>query len=68
MSARWRVCIFHIEWHACRSNRAMVRSWQIGIGAFFWPFVLPTLAGNIVGGSLIFALISHAQVRSDEKT
>ncbi len=28
-------------------------------------FVLPTLAGNVVGGSLIFALISHAQVRSD---
>ncbi|MEO8809792.1 MAG: formate/nitrite transporter family protein [Rhodanobacter sp.] len=28
-------------------------------------FALPTLAGNIVGGSLIFALISHAQVRSD---
>lgn len=29
-------------------------------------FALPTLAGNIVGGSCIFALISHAQVRSDE--
>ncbi len=28
-------------------------------------FALPTLSGNIVGGSLIFALISHAQVRSD---
>ena len=28
-------------------------------------FALPTLAGNIVGGSLIFALISHVQVRSD---
>ncbi len=28
-------------------------------------FALPTLAGNIVGGSLMFALISHAQVRSD---
>lgn len=28
-------------------------------------FGLPTLAGNLVGGSLIFALISHAQVRSD---
>ena len=28
-------------------------------------FALPTLIGNIVGGSLIFALISHAQVRSD---
>lgn len=28
-------------------------------------FMLPTLLGNVVGGSLIFALISHAQVRSD---
>lgn len=31
-------------------------------------FGLPTLAGNVVGGSLIFALISHAQVRSDSHT
>jgi len=29
-------------------------------------FALPTLAGNIVGGSVIFGLISHAQVRSDQ--
>jgi formate/nitrite transporter FocA (FNT family) len=29
-------------------------------------FMLPTLAGNIVGGSFIFGLISHAQVRSDD--
>ncbi|HET9033511.1 MAG TPA: formate/nitrite transporter family protein [Dokdonella sp.] len=29
-------------------------------------FALPTLAGNLVGGSAIFALISHAQVRSDD--
>ncbi len=32
---------------------------------FFWPFALPTLAGNIVGGTFIFALISHAQIRND---
>lgn len=32
----------------------------------FWlEFALPTLLGNIIGGSFIFALISHAQVRSD---
>ena len=30
-------------------------------------FALPTLAGNVVGGSLIFALISHAQVRTDSR-
>ena len=34
--------------------------------AGFLAFLLPTLLGNLVGGSVIFALISHAQVRSDE--
>lgn len=34
----------------------------------FWlVFAGPTLAGNIIGGSFIFALISHAQIRSDTK-
>ena len=34
----------------------------------FWLiFAGPTLAGNIIGGSFIFALISHAQIRSDTK-
>ncbi|HDS1737739.1 MULTISPECIES: formate/nitrite transporter family protein [Pseudomonas] len=37
------------------------QTWQ----AFWLEFALPTLAGNIIGGSFIFALISHAQVRSD---
>lgn len=32
---------------------------------FFWPFALPTLSGNICGGTFIFALISHAQIRND---
>jgi formate-nitrite transporter family protein len=38
----------------------------LSIEEFVTQFALPTLAGNIVGGSCIFALISHAQVRSDE--
>ncbi|MGB8636018.1 MAG: hypothetical protein WCD66_11635 [Rhodanobacteraceae bacterium] len=42
----------------------MVFSGQLGWTGYL-SFALPTLAGNIVGGSLIFALISHAQVRSD---
>lgn len=32
---------------------------------FIWPFALPTLAGNIFGGTFIFALMSHAQIRND---
>ncbi|HBV39171.1 MAG TPA: hypothetical protein DEF05_05670 [Erwinia sp.] len=39
-------------------------SWQ----EFLWPFALPTLAGNIIGGTFIFALISHAQIRNDMST
>jgi formate-nitrite transporter family protein len=39
---------------------------QLRFVTFLSAFMLPTLAGNIVGGSLIFALISHAQVRSDD--
>ena len=35
----------------------------------FWlVFAGPTLAGNIIGGSFIFALISHAQIRSEGET
>lgn len=32
---------------------------------FVWPFALPTLAGNICGGTFIFALLSHVQIRND---
>ena len=39
---------------------------QLPFATYLTAFMLPTLAGNIVGGSLIFALISHAQVRSDD--
>jgi formate/nitrite transporter FocA (FNT family) len=39
---------------------------RLPFATFLSAFVLPVLAGNIVGGSLIFALISHAQVRSDD--
>jgi formate/nitrite transporter FocA (FNT family) len=38
----------------------------LSFASFVAHFALPTMAGNIVGGSCIFALISHAQVRSDE--
>ncbi len=33
--------------------------------AFWLDFAAPTLAGNIIGGSFIFALIAHAQIRSE---
>jgi formate/nitrite transporter FocA (FNT family) len=43
----------------------LVFAGQLSLHDYAFAFALPTLAGNIVGGSLIFALISHAQVRSD---
>jgi len=43
----------------------LVFAGEVSWGDFWLTFAGPTLAGNIVGGSLIFALISHAQVRSD---
>ncbi|WP_110687869.1 formate/nitrite transporter family protein [Salinicola aestuarinus] len=43
----------------------MVFSGQASWGDYLFRFGLPTLAGNVVGGTFIFALISHAQIRSD---
>lgn len=38
---------------------------HIGLGATFLQFMIPTLLGNIVGGTALFALISYAQVREE---
>jgi formate/nitrite transporter FocA (FNT family) len=43
----------------------LVFAGELGFSGYVTNFALPTLAGNIAGGSLIFALVSHAQVRSD---
>lgn len=43
----------------------LVFSGHSGWGDALLRFVGPTLAGNIFGGTVIFTLISHAQVRSD---
>ena len=39
---------------------------DIGVGAAFG-FAVPTLLGNIVGGTVLFALISYAQVHEEKK-
>lgn len=38
---------------------------EASAGPAFFGFFIPVLLGNVVGGTFIFALISHAQVRSD---
>jgi len=43
----------------------LVFNGEIDFSAYLYPFALPTLLGNIIGGTFIFALISHAQIRSD---
>lgn len=38
---------------------------RLGFGAFLAEFLLPSLVGNIVGGTVIFALLAYAQVRRE---
>ncbi|MCI0993642.1 hypothetical protein HNO91_09780 [Pseudomonas corrugata] len=46
----------------------LVFAGQLSWEDFWLVFAAPTLAGNIIGGSFIFALLSHAQVRSESGT
>lgn len=38
---------------------------QASWSEYLFHFMFPVLAGNVIGGTFMFALISHAQVRSD---
>jgi formate/nitrite transporter FocA (FNT family) len=43
----------------------LVVNGQLGVGMMIADFVIPVLLGNIVGGTALFALISHAQVMKE---
>jgi formate/nitrite transporter FocA (FNT family) len=43
----------------------LVANGQLGLGHMIISFVMPVLLGNIVGGTVLFTLISHAQVMSE---
>lgn len=43
----------------------LVANGQLGVGAMIVHFTLPVLAGNIVGGTVLFALLSYAQVMKE---
>jgi formate-nitrite transporter family protein len=43
----------------------LVANGELGIGALVSGFMLPVLAGNIVGGTVLFALLSYAQVMKE---
>lgn len=40
-------------------------SGEVGAGWLFGTFLLPALAGNIIGGTGLFAVLAHAQVRQE---
>ena len=43
----------------------LVADGEMGIGAMLGGFTVPVLAGNIVGGTVLFALLSYAQVMKE---
>jgi len=43
----------------------LVAGGELGVGAMLGGFVLPVLAGNMVGGTVLFALLSYAQVMKE---
>lgn len=40
-------------------------SGQIAVGHAILGMIIPALAGNVIGGTLLFALLAHAQVRQE---
>ena len=38
---------------------------QVGLGHLIGGFTLPVLLGNIIGGTVLFAVISYAQVMKE---
>lgn len=46
----------------------VVLAGHAALGQVLAVFVLPALLGNVIGGSVVFGLISHAQVRADVDT
>jgi formate-nitrite transporter family protein len=45
----------------------LVVNGRLGVGAMVGGFTLPVLLGNIVGGTVLFALISYAQVANERE-
>jgi formate/nitrite transporter FocA (FNT family) len=43
----------------------LVANGELGVGAMLGSFAVPVLAGNIVGGTVLFALLSYAQVMKE---
>jgi formate/nitrite transporter FocA (FNT family) len=54
--------------HIIAGSVEAIYMWLVGHQAFLdmvGRFFLPTLIGNVAGGTLLFAVVSYAQVRSE---
>lgn len=43
----------------------LVFAGELGVGEMLLRFAIPVLAGNVVGGTVLFAMLSHAQVMQE---
>ena len=43
----------------------LVTNGDLGVGATLWQFMLPVLIGNVIGGTVLFALLSYGQVMKE---
>lgn len=56
--------VAHVVVGTIEVSYAVLRG-EAGLWQALHVFVLPALAGNVIGGTFIFGLMSHAQVRAD---
>jgi formate/nitrite transporter FocA (FNT family) len=43
----------------------LVLSSEWSIGMMLWQFTVPVLIGNMIGGTVLFAVLSYAQVKEE---
>lgn len=63
----WLVGVAGLSHSVVGSAEAFMLTWRgdVGIGEAFARFIMPAVAGNLVGGAGLFALIAHGQVREE---
>lgn len=61
------IALFHFSHIVAGSVEAssLIFAGELGVGHAITHFYLPTLIGNIIGGSALFALISYAQIAEE---
>lgn len=54
----------HVVAGTCEAT-LLVLAGHVGIGEAFWGFTLPALAGNVIGGTVIFTVLMWGQIREE---